>query len=112
MTSSSNSQVSAIGVFEQLINTSEPDGLIFGGDFVGKELKTIAKKLSLNSMDCVVCPAREGCTLTAALRLTGESSLAFVVVRVLVRSMPDLVPREIIVMGSGRSIKLIENMKR
>jgi hypothetical protein len=112
MTSSSNSQVSAIGVFEQLINASEPEGLIFGGDFVGKESKTIAKKLSLNSTDCVVCPAREGCTLTAALRLTNESSLAIVAVRVLVGSMPDLVPREIIVMGSGRSIKLIENMKR
>jgi hypothetical protein len=79
--------VSAIGVFEQLINASEPDGLIFGGDFVGKESKTIAKKFSLNSMDCVVCPAREGCTLTAALRLNDVSSLAFVVVRVLVGSM-------------------------
>lgn len=107
-----NRQVSAIGVFEQLINASELDGLIFGGDFARKDPKTIMKKLSLNNTDCVVCPAREGCTLTASLRLADESSLAIVAVRVLVGSMPDLVPREIIVMGSGRSIKLLKNMKR
>jgi len=70
------------------------------------------KKLSLNNTDCVVCPTRDGCTLTAALRLADESSLAIVAIRVLVGSMPDLVPREIIVMGSGRSIRLLKNMKR
>lgn len=107
-----NRQASAIGVFEQLINASEVDGLIFGGDFARKDPKAIMKKLSLNNADCVVCPAREGCTLTAALRLGDESSLAIVAVRVLVGSMPDRVPREIIVMGSGRSVKLLKNMKR
>lgn len=108
----SANQVPAIGVFEQLINASELDGLILGGDFVGKDPNTIKRKLSLNNTDCVVCPSREGCTLTASLRMTGEPSLAIVAVRLLVGSMPDLVPREVIVMGSGRSIKLMKNMKR
>lgn len=110
--SSLNYRTSAFGVFEQLINTSELDGLVFGGDFVGKDPTAIKKKLSLNNTDYVVCPAREGCTLTAALRSEDESSLAIVAVRVLVGSMPDLVPREITVMGSGRTVKLMQNLKR
>lgn len=83
-------------------------------------------KLSLNSTDYVISPSRDGCTLTATLQIDSsskiitdtrrsqgeDSTLAIVAVRVLVGSMPDLIPREIIIMGSGRSIKLKKMVKR
>jgi len=114
----------AIGIFEKMINVS--DEVVFGGDFVGADPKAVKKKLSLNSTDYVICPARDGCTLTAGLQTIDISSksvadrksqvednaLAIVAVRVLVGSLPDLIPREIVIMGSGRSMKLKKNVKR
>ncbi|KAL7543894.1 hypothetical protein ACHAXR_013387, partial [Thalassiosira sp. AJA248-18] len=115
-----------IGVFEKMINVSELEGLVFGGDFVGKDEKAIKRKLSLNNTDYVISPSRDGCTLTAGFSTIGiasksitdrksgveDNALAIVAVRVLVGSMPDLIPREIAVMGSGRTIKLKKNVKR
>lgn len=133
-------RISNIHIFEELINVSEADELVFGGDCVGKDPKTIKKKLSLNNNDFVVSPSRDGCTLTASLKTVRASTkimsdkqtqhnsvtsgvlgdnkreennaLAIVAVRVLVGSMPDSMPREIIIMGSGRAIKLKNNVKR
>mmetsp|Transcript_5230 Transcript_5230/g.11836 ORF Transcript_5230/g.11836 Transcript_5230/m.11836 type:complete len:3618 (-) Transcript_5230:38-10891(-) len=117
----------AIGIFEKMINVSELDELVYGGDFVGKDHKAIKQKISLNNTDdYVISPSRDGCTLTASLQVSdissnsimdsksqaGENALAIVAVRVLVGSRPHLIPREIVVMGSGRSIKLKENVKR
>ena len=112
-----------IGLFEKMINVSELEGCVFGGDFTGKDPKATKRKLSLNNTDYVICDGlRDGCTLTTSLANSASlsttnaqvdcSSLAIVAVRVLVGSMPDLIPREIAVMGSGRSIKLKRNMKR
>jgi len=102
-------QVPKIGYFEQLINASELEALTYGGDFAGKDPKTIKRKLSLNNTDYVICPSCAGCTLTASLQ---DQSLAIVAVRILVGSMPDMIPKEVIVMGSGRSMKLKLSMKR
>jgi hypothetical protein len=114
---SSHQQTVDIGFFEKLINISQH--VVYGGDFVSKDPKTTKKKLSLNSTDYVICPARDGCTLTASIssktlaeRKSQAEDLAIVAVRVLVGAMPDLIPRELIIMGSGRSIKLKKNMKR
>lgn len=102
-------QVPKIGYFEQLINASELEALTLGGDFAGKDPKTIKRKLSLSNTDYVICPSCVGCTLTASLQ---DRSLAIVAVRILVGSMPDMIPKEIIVMGSGRSMKLKLSTKR
>jgi E3 ubiquitin-protein ligase UBR4 len=102
-------QIPKIGYFEQLINASELEALTLGGDFVGKDPQTIKRKLSLNNTDYVISPSCVGCTLTASLQ---DRSLAIVAVRILVGSMPDMIPKEIIVMGSGRSMKLKLSMKR
>lgn len=102
-------QVPKIGYFEQLINASELEALTLGGDVAGKDPKTIKRKLSLNNTDYVICPSCVGCTLTACLQ---DRSLAIVAVRILVGSMPDMIPKEIIVMGSGRSMKLKLSTKR
>ena len=112
-----------IGLFEKMINVSELDGLVLGGDFVGKDHKAIKRKLSLNNTDYVICPSSNGCTLTAGLQTMSmsptnstdrkselEDALSIVAVRVLVGSMPDLIPREIRV--SGRSTQLKRNVKR
>ena len=111
---SSHQQPVEIGFFEKLINISQL--VVYGGDFVSKDPMTVKKKLSLNNVDHVICPARDGCTLTASISCKSltekKSQVAIVAVRVLVGSMPDLIPREIIVMGSGRSIKLKKNLKR
>lgn len=102
--------------FEQIINVSELEGLELGGDFVGKDPAGTKRKLSLNSTDYAMSPSRDGCTLTARLQTNSGTSqgdgnpLAIVAVRVLVGSMPDLIPREISIMG--RPIKLKKNMKR
>lgn len=61
--------------------------------------------------------SREGYTLTARLdsnetRKGGADDLAIVAIRVLVGSMPELIPREISIMGSGRTIKTKRNTKR
>lgn len=121
---------SNIHIFEELINVSEVDELIFGGDCVGKDPKAAKKNLSLNNNDFLVSPSRDGGTLTASLStvaycdstndkqdtcvsgVTQNNSLAIVAVRVLVGSMPESIPREIIVMGSGRSLKLKKKVKR
>jgi hypothetical protein len=97
-----------------IINVSDDDCLVFGGDCVGKDAKTAKKKLSLNNSEFISSPNREGCTLTARLdsNATNARDLAIVAVRVLVGSMPDSIPREISIMGSGRSIKTKRNMKR
>ena len=112
-------QAAPIGIFEKMINVSELDDLVYGGDFVGKDPKTIKRKLSLNSTDYVISPSHNGSTLTASItskhisdRTSEGNALAIVAVRILVGSMPDLIPREIVVMGSGRSIKLKKNVKR
>jgi len=121
---------SNIHIFEELINVSEVDELIFGGDCVGKDPKAAKKNLSLNNNDFLVSPSRDGGTLTASLStlasydstndkqdtcvsgVTQNNSLAIVAVRVLVGSMPESIPREIMVMGSGRSLKLKKKVKR
>jgi hypothetical protein len=110
-------QTPNIGFFESLINASDLDALIIGGECAGKDPSAIKKKLSLSNTDYVTCPSRDGCTLTACLQVTDDSSkyirsLAIVAVRILVGSMPDLIPKEIIIMGSGRIIKLKKNVKR
>ena len=89
--------------YRRTVNASELDALTFGGDCAGKDPKAIKKKLSLNNTDYVICPSRDGCTLTACLQVSDESSkfirsLAIVAVRVLVGSMPDMIPKEIIIM--------------
>lgn len=62
---SAQHQAPAIGVFEKMINISETDGLVFGGNLVASDdSKTIKRKLSLNNTDYVICPTRDGCTLT------------------------------------------------
>ena len=109
--------ISSYREYLRTVNASELDALTFGGDCAGKDPKAIKKKLSLNNTDYVICPSRDGCTLTACLQVSNESSkfirsLAIVAVRVLVGSMPDMIPKEIIIMGSGRSIKLKKNVKR
>jgi hypothetical protein len=106
-----------IGFFESLVNVSDLDALIIGGECAGKDPNAIKKKLSLSNTDYVTCPSRDGCTLTACLQVTDDSSeyirsLAIVAVRILVGSMPDLIPKEIVIMGSGRTIKLKKNFKR
>ena len=115
-----------IYIFEELINVSEMDELVLGGDAVGKDPPNSAKKkLSLNNNDFLISPSRDGCTLTASLcnnllpsganegsKQVANTALAIVAVRVLVGSMPDLLPREIVIMGSGRVIKLKKNVKR
>jgi hypothetical protein len=110
-------QTPNIGFFESLINVSDLDALIFGGECAGKDPSAIKKKLSLSNTEYVTCPSRDGCTLTACLQVTDNSSqhirsLAIVAVRILVGSIPDLIPKEIIIMGSGRIIKLKKNVKR
>jgi len=105
-----------IHIFESLINVSEIDELVLGGDCIGKDQKTAKRKLSLNSTEYLVCPSREGCTLTAGLQpkvgQTENKDLAIVAIRVLVGTMPDLIPSEVAIVGSGRSIKLKRNVKR
>eukprot|EP00804_Cyclotella_cryptica_P018056 CCRYP_008325-RE/>CCRYP_008325-RE protein AED:0.09 eAED:0.09 QI:596/0.96/0.92/1/1/0.92/26/363/4715 len=104
-----------------IINVTENDRLVFAGDCAGKDSKTTKKKLSLNNNEFVMSPSRDGCTLTARLESDGlrkgsndsyVENLAIVAVRILVGSMPDLIPREISIMGSGRTIKTRRNMKR
>lgn len=110
----------AIGVFEKLINVNELDALVFGGDFVqNDDPQTIKRKLSLNNSDYAISPS-SSCTLTCRLDLSSKSTmhnskyqakdLAIVAVRVLVGSVPDLIPREIVIMG--RPVKLKRNVKR
>ncbi|KAL7555193.1 hypothetical protein ACHAWF_018842 [Thalassiosira exigua] len=123
-----------LGVFEKMINVSELDGLVLGGDFVkGSDPKSLSmhermgiikKKLSLNNTDCAIAPSRDGCCLTARLEMedfhpksttdskseAGADRPAIVAVRALVGSMPDLIPREIAIMG--RSIKMKNHVKR
>jgi len=105
-----------IHIFESLINVSEIDELVLGGDCVGKDQKAAKSKLSLNSTDYLACPSRDGCTLTAAIQpKVGQkenNDLAIVAIRVLVGTMPDLIPSEVAIVGSGRSIKLKRNVKR
>ena len=105
-----------IHIFESLINVSEIDELVLGGDCVAKDPKTAKRKLSLNSTEYLVCPSREGCTLTAGLQpkvgQTENKDLAIVAIRVLVGTMPELIPSEVAIVGSGRSIKLKRNVKR
>ncbi len=121
---------SNIHIFEELINVSEVDELVFGGDCVDKDPKAAKKNLSLNNNDFLVIPSRDGGTLTASLatvescksnhgkqaacvsEVTQNKSLSIVAVRILVGSMAESIPREIVVMGSGRSIKLKKNVKR
>jgi hypothetical protein len=102
-----------------IINVTE--SLEFAGDCAGKDSKTTKKKLSLNNSEFLMSPSRDGCTLTARLESDGSKKgsndvdvddFAIVAVRVLVGSMPDLIPREISIMGSGRTIKTRRNMKR
>ena len=105
-----------------IINVSEDDRTVFGGDCIGKDSKTAKKKLSLNNNEFLSSHSRDGCTVTARLETSRKGKydskertaddLAIVAVRVLVGSMPDLIPREISVMGSGRTIKTKRNMKR
>jgi hypothetical protein len=104
-----------------IVNVSDDDCLVFGGDCVGKDRKTAKQHLSLNNSDFISSPNRDGCTLTARLEstpvnkssnATNARDFAIVAVRVLVGSMPDLIPREISIMGWGRSIKTKRNMKR
>jgi hypothetical protein len=105
-----------IHIFERLINVSEIDELVLGGDCVGQDSKAAKRKLSLNSTEYLVCPSRDGCTLTAGLQpKAGQAEnkdLAIVAVRVLVGTMPDQIPSEVAIIGSGRSMKLKRNMKR
>lgn len=42
---STHHQAPPIGIFEKMINVSELDGLVYGGDFAGKDPKTIKKKV-------------------------------------------------------------------
>ena len=112
--STSQYKAPPIGVFEKMINVSEQDSLVFGGEFVQGDPKTVKRKLSLNNTDCVISPSTS-CTLTCRLDVSSKNDVsqeAIVAVRVLVGSMPDLIPREIIIMGSGRTIKLKRNVKR
>lgn len=112
-------------MFEEpsILNVTEEDGLIFAGDCAGgKDFKTTKKKLSLNNNEFLSGSSRDGCTLTARLESNttiksgsstiDTSNLAIAAIRVLVGSMPDLIPREISIMGSGRTIKTKRNMKR
>ena len=111
-----------IYIFEDssLLNVSEDDCLVFGGDGAGKDLATTKKKLSLNNNDFISSSSKDGCTLTVALRSSvarssnraSDSDLAIVAIRVLLGSVPNLIPREIAVMGSGRLMKTKRNMKR
>ncbi|KAL9190922.1 hypothetical protein ACHAXT_000628 [Thalassiosira profunda] len=94
--------------FEKVMNvTSTCD---FGGDFVSKDPNAAKRKLSLNNTDYVMSPSRDGGTLTATLQSQGDDALAIVAVRVLVGSMPEMIPRELAIMG--RSVKLKKNVKR
>ena len=111
-------------MFEEpsILNVTEDDRIVFGGDCIGKDSKMAKNKLSLNNSEFISSPSRDGCTITARLELDGKGKyaskgrdagdLAIVAVRVLVGSMPDLIPREISVMGSGRTIKTKRSMKR
>ena len=103
-----------IFIYESLVNISEIDELVLGGDCVEKDPKTAKTKLSLNSSEYIVCPSRDGCTLTVGLQPKDQEKkdLVIVAVRVLVGTMPDLIPSEIAIVGSGRSIKLKRNAKR
>ena len=73
-----------IHIFERLINVSEIDELVLGGDCIGKDPKAAKRKLSLNSTEYLDCPSREGSTLTAGLRAkvgqTENKDLAIVAV--------------------------------
>ena len=112
--STSQYKAPAIGVFEKMINVSERDALVFGGEFVQSDPILAKRKLSLNNADYAISPSTS-CTLTCRLDVSSKSVVsheAIVAVRVLVGSMPDLIPREIIIMGSGRTIKLKRNVKR
>lgn len=100
-----------------IINISEDDRLIFGGDCTGKDNTAAKQKLSLSNSEFITSPNRDGCTLTARLSTSSTKSmnasdLAIVAIRVLVGSMPELIPREISVVGSGRAIKTKRNTKR
>lgn len=105
-----------------IINVSDSDQLKFAGDCIGNDHRAAKRKLSLSNSEFISSPSRDGCTLTARLDSNPEigssvknlniSNLAIVAVRVLVGSMPDLIPREISIVGSGRTIKTKRNMKR
>ena len=115
--SKSKPNTNNIYMFEDssILNVSEKEFLVFSGEYAGKDSKTLKKKLSLNNSEFLSSPSRDGCTLTARLECSSTSNkaatdLAIVAVRVLVGSMPDLIPREISIMG--KVIKTKRNMKR
>ena len=94
---------------------------------VGRDPTLIKKKLGLNNNEFVICPSREGCTLTTRITPSAtstklqvtepvtkttvpEKDLVIVAVRVLVGSMPELIPNHVVIMG--RTIKMEKSVKR
>ena len=124
-------------IFEDLINISSYDDLVFGGDFTLNEPNSAAvkEKLKINNVDFMSCSSRQGCTLALSLRKNEKnndkakrnnkqdslgssessghylSSIVIVAVRILIgSSTTEYLPQQMYVMG--RSIKLIEGAKR
>ena len=120
-------------IFEHLINVSNSNTLVFGGDGIAHETdESIKKKLCISSSEYFSCPNKDGCTLTVHLKKQIEhaeslgkqyskdsiqnhpsrtnrktpSKLAIVAVRILIRAKTDI--SVILVMGRQVSAYLFE----
>lgn len=116
-------------IFEHLENVSESDELVFGGDGVGSDRRDAKSRLSQKSSLCLMCPSREGCTITISLerkrkaeeRGSGSKHIALpssfdkekviIAIRLLVGSTTtEFIPKFVSV--EGRRVELKPQVKR
>jgi hypothetical protein len=99
-------------LFEQLINVSESDSLLFSSDQEsGIDSKELKSRLARDSSTSFTCPRREGCCLTISLvsnnketigrskSATKPPELVISAIRVLIGSSSDCMPSKISVQG-------------
>ena len=107
-------------IFEQLINVSQSDSLLFTGHELGIDSKELKKKLARDSSSSFVCPRKEGCCFSISLRndeiversksVLKSLDLVISAIRVLIGSSSDYKPSEISV--QGRAIDIAPGVKR
>jgi len=108
-------------LFEQLINVSESDSLLFFGHELGIDSKELKTRLARDSSSSFECPRREGCCLAISLTHNKESvgrsksvakppELVISAIRVLIGSSSEYMPSKISV--QGRAIDITPRLKR
>mmetsp|Transcript_16649 Transcript_16649/g.19200 ORF Transcript_16649/g.19200 Transcript_16649/m.19200 type:complete len:2254 (-) Transcript_16649:59-6820(-) len=108
-------------LFEQLINVSESNSLLFFGHELGIDSKELKTRLARDSSSSFECPRQEGCCLAISLTHNKDSGgrsksvaktpeLVISAIRVLIGSSSEYMPSKISV--QGRAIDITPRLKR